>query len=69
MHRVAQNEYHSGKLGKRGRVSTAISVGMLAQQQVERRFSRTARLSHGLEENLRTLNRAVSARAVNLPTP
>jgi hypothetical protein len=46
-----------------------LSAKMFAQQQTERLLSRAAGLSHGLKENLRAFNRAVSARAVNLPTP
>lgn len=42
---------------------------MLAQHYMERRLSRAARLGHGLEENVRAFNRAVSAGAVNLPAP
>ena len=42
---------------------------MLAQQQPERRLSRAAGLGHGFEENVRAFDRAVSASAVNLPTP
>ena len=45
------------------------SAEMFAQQQTERLLSCAARLSHALKENLRAFNRAVSTRAVNLPTP
>jgi hypothetical protein len=46
-----------------------LSAEMFAQQQTERPLSCAAGLSHGRKENLRAFDRAVSARAVNLPAP
>ena len=45
------------------------SAEMFAQQQTERPLSCTTGLNHGRKENLRAFDRAVSARAVNLPAP
>jgi hypothetical protein len=45
------------------------SAEMFAQQQTERPLSCAAGLGHGRKENLRAFDRAVSARAVNLPAP
>ena len=50
-------------------VRGALSVGILAQQQPKRGFSRTIGLTHGLEESFRAHNRAGSASAINLPSP
>ena len=46
-----------------------LSAEMFAQQQTERPLSCTTGLNHGRKENLRAFDRAVSARAVNLPAP
>jgi hypothetical protein len=44
-------------------------LGVLAQQQAERDFSRAAGRRHGFEKNLGVLDRAGSAGAIDLPSP
>ena len=53
----------------RARDERRLLVGMHAQQQSERGFSRAIGLSHGLKESFRALNRTGSASAIDLPSP